>query len=142
MKIYGIFNCIYFLSGQMYILISSLQFFLDPAAPAIFLYTFLLVGCTFTNTSFTLPPTHAHIGFLFLSGYSTLQAFCVQMAPEIINKLCNYHEGSQRSRKNKGWKPIYLHRRQSSKHRCIKTRPEEQWLCCQEQGAMVHSASL
>lgn len=78
------------------------------------------------------PPTH--IGFLSLSGFSPLQAFCVQMCPVMINKLCSHHKGSDWGRKHKGC-TTYLHWQQPSKHRYIKTRPEEQWLCHQEQGA-------
>lgn len=79
----------------------------------------------------SFPPSHT-LAFYLQMGTLDSKAFCVQMCPVIINKL--QLPGREEGRKNKGCTIVYLHWQQPSKHRYIKTRPEEQWLCHQEQG--------
>lgn len=111
----------------MYPLIGSSPSFLDTAAPVIFRCISPLLGYTFTSTFFSSTP---HTGFLSSDGYSRLQGFLCSDVPSDYKQTAATRKGR---RKNKGCTIVYLHWQQPSKHRYIKTSPEEQWLCHQEQ---------
>ena len=127
-------HCAYSSDERLYILVSS------PSSPQLALpLPCASFGCwaIHLQTHSSVPHTH----WLFILQW-VLQVLCVQKTClVIINKLCNYQEGRQKGRK-KGSTIVCWHWQLPSQHRYIKIRPEEQWLCQQEQGAYANSASL
>lgn len=138
LKTYGIFNCISFLNGQVYPL-SPQPSFLDTAALAIFPCISPLLDHTFTNTFF--PSTPYTVFFYLYMGILDSKAFCVQMCPVIINKLCSSQEGKAGRRTKVVQLFIYIG---SSPQSTGILRPDlkNSGSAIRNKGLRVHSASL